>query len=331
MAPDVTRHVRRGQDGWRPLTKTQQIVQEPVECGLGAQILYYGFQLFITIIISMPSSRKQTRNRPSRERRSVPDHWFDDSSAIAIYIRLARVFRERIAEGQWKPGQRVATVEELSKQYKVARITVRQALALLSAEGLLSTARGRGTIVARELNMAIDDPTLRRAINDRYNVAPGQTIKVLTRQRNQALPPLLTLDAGNTGKYVHIKRLHLHNGRPFALLHSYVAQDIYDTFPKSSDQKFKIQRLLKEAGATTAVARQEVTTSHATPEVAKLLEYTMGGTLVKLRSWRFDSNHRILYATINQYRGDLFVLDFVEEQKDANTPLPWLIPLTRYR
>jgi len=219
----------------------------------------------------------------------------------------------------------------LSKQYKVARITVRQALALLSAEGLLSTARGRGTIVAREPNMPIDDPTLRRAINDRYNVAPGQTIKVLGRRRNQSLPPLLSLDAGHSGKYVHLERLYLQNGRPFALLDSYVTQDIYSTFPRNSDQKFKIQHLLQEAGANTTVARQEITTSYATPEVAKQLHYTMGGTLVKLRSWRFDANHRILYASINQYRGDLFVLDFIEERSEANRPLPWLIPLTRYR
>ena len=222
-------------------------------------------------------------------------------------------------------------MEELSKQYKVARITVRQALALLSAEGLLTTARGRGTIVAANPNLPVDDPTLRRAINDRYNVAPGQTIKVLGRRRNQSLPPLLSLDACDRGKYVHLKRLYLQNGRPFALLDSYVAQDIYGTFPRKSDEKFKIQRLLQEAGAVTTVARQEITISYATPEVAKLLDYSMGGTLVKLRSWRFDPNHRILYATINQYRGDLFVLDFVDEQTESNRPLPWLIPLTRYR
>jgi GntR family transcriptional regulator len=179
--------------------------------------------------------------------------------------------------------------------------------------------------------MAIDDPTLRRAINDRYNVAPGQTIEVLERRRNQSLPPLLALDGGNAGKYVFLRRLYLQNGRPFAVLDSYVAQDIYSKFPRHGEQKFKIQRLLQEAGATATVARQEITTSYATPEVAKLLDYTMGGTLVKLRSWRFDANHRILYAAINQYRGDLFVLDFVEEQNERNRPLPWLIPLPRYR
>lgn len=259
------------------------------------------------------------------------DHWFDDSSAIALYVRLARVFRERIAEGQWKPGERLATVEDLSKEYKVAKITVRQALALLSAEGLLSSSRGRGTFVARDLNMAIDDPTLRRAINDRYDVTPGQTIRVLSRQRNQQLPPLLALDSGDAGKFVRVRKIHLHNGRPFVYLDSYVAQDIYDTFPRNGDKKFKIQRLIKDAGAKMTVARQEVTVGHATPEVAELLEYTMGGNLVKLRSWRFNQDHRILYATINQYRGDLFVLDFIDERQDASKPLPWLIPLTRYR
>ena len=259
------------------------------------------------------------------------DQWFDDSSAIALYVRLARVFRERILEGEWKPGQKLATLDALSKQYKVARITVRQALALLAAKGLLSSSRGRGTLVTRDLNMAVDDPTLRRAINDGYNVAPGQTIRILSRRRNQRLPPMLALDAGDTGKYVRVRKTHLHNGRPFALLDSYIAQDVYDAFPRNGDKKFKFQRLLKEAGAKIAVARQEVTVGYATPEVAERLDYTMGGNLVKLRSWRFDQNHRIVYATINQYRGDLFVLDFIDERHDASKPLPWLIPLTRYR
>jgi hypothetical protein len=56
----------------------------------------------------------------------------------------------------------------------------------------------------------------------------------------------------------------------------------------------------------------------------------MGGSLIRLRSWRFGTGGHVIYATVNLYRGDLFVLDYVESD-GAMRPLPWLTPLTRYR
>jgi GntR family transcriptional regulator len=127
-----------------------------------------------------------------------------------------------------------------------------------------------------------------------------------------------------------IRKIHLHNEVPFAVLESYVEQGVFSKFPHEADRKFKIQRLIREAGVEISAARQEVTVSHATPDVAKLLDYVMGGSLIRLRSWRFGTGGHVIYATVNLYRGDLFVLDYVESD-GAMRPLPWLTPLTRYR
>jgi GntR family transcriptional regulator len=254
----------------------------------------------------------------------------NESSAIALYIRLARVLREQISQGHWRPGDRLPTVEQLSSERGVSRVTVRQAVALLVKEGLLLSSRGRGIVVARTAFLPIDDPGLRLAINDRYGLAAGQRIRVLSRGRCNSLPPELSLEIGVTTGFSRIRKVHLHNGLPFAYLDSYVPQEIYDLFPRGSDKKLKIQRLIRDAGIDIHVARQEVTLTHATPEVAALLDCAMGAALVRLRSWRFDKSGRIVYAAANLYRGDLFVLDFVEEQSDRK-PLPWLTPLTRYR
>ena len=253
-----------------------------------------------------------------------------ESAAIALYIRLARVFRERILQGQWRPGERLPTVDALSTQFDVAVVTARQAIALLVGEGLLNSARGRGIFVAQDVRIAIDDPALRSAINDRYEVAPGQTIRVLNRRRALRLPPTLALSDDDDSRFTRIRKIHLQNNKPFALLESYVAQDVFERFPSKADAKFKIQRLIREAGVEIALARQEVTVSHATPDVAELLDYVMGGSLIRLRSWRFSAGGQVIYATVNLYRGDLFVLDYVESQGAARA-VPWLILLTRYR
>ncbi|MBX2885336.1 MAG: GntR family transcriptional regulator, partial [Granulosicoccus sp.] len=60
-----------------------------------------------------------------------------DKSAIARYIQLASVFRNRIRNGDWKVGEQIPTVTQLSAEYGVAGMTIRQALDILQSEGLI--------------------------------------------------------------------------------------------------------------------------------------------------------------------------------------------------
>ena len=46
-------------------------------------------------------------------------------------------------------GDKIATLEELEREFNVARVTVRQAIELLQSEGLLKSHQGRGTFVTK--------------------------------------------------------------------------------------------------------------------------------------------------------------------------------------
>ena len=74
-------------------------------------------------------------------------HKLFGDSPIPRYVQLADVLRGRIARGHWKAGERVPTLEALTREFDVARVTVRQAVDVLSREGLLSAQQGRGTFV----------------------------------------------------------------------------------------------------------------------------------------------------------------------------------------
>ncbi len=69
------------------------------------------------------------------------------SSQIPLYHQVANDIRDRIASGAWEPGRQIPTEPELSNLYGASRITIRQALANLSQEGLISRQRGRGSFV----------------------------------------------------------------------------------------------------------------------------------------------------------------------------------------
>jgi len=70
------------------------------------------------------------------------------SSAEGFPYRLiVGELRAEILDGRWPPGSRMPSEHELATRYRTSRPTVRRALAVLKAEGLLSTEQGRGAFV----------------------------------------------------------------------------------------------------------------------------------------------------------------------------------------
>lgn len=71
-----------------------------------------------------------------------------------VHREVAETLRARIREQTYPPGGKLPSEQDLSQELNVARDTVRLALGLLRAEGLLRTYRGRGTFV-------VENPPLR--------------------------------------------------------------------------------------------------------------------------------------------------------------------------
>ncbi len=68
------------------------------------------------------------------------------------YLRILESLRSRIAGGEWRVGDQIPTDEELMQMFGVSRFTVRAALDILVADGLIKRYRRRGTFVAGRPN-----------------------------------------------------------------------------------------------------------------------------------------------------------------------------------
>ncbi|MFF7903721.1 GntR family transcriptional regulator [Streptomyces sp. NPDC007920] len=62
----------------------------------------------------------------------------------AGYLRVAQAIRDRIADGIWPPGHKLPNRPTLADEFGVGENTVRQAVEIVLAEGLLESFRGRG-------------------------------------------------------------------------------------------------------------------------------------------------------------------------------------------
>ena len=84
-----------------------------------------------------------------------------------LYQQVAQRLRQDIDTGKYMPGDLLPSEPQLSRHYNVSRQTVRQAIAVLRAEGLLEVEQGRGTFVRQ--------PPLRLRLNRyaRHTRQPG--------------------------------------------------------------------------------------------------------------------------------------------------------------
>jgi DNA-binding transcriptional regulator YhcF (GntR family) len=96
----------------------------------------------------------------------------DLDSAIPIVEQIHAEIRHAIAAGEIQPGQSLPTVRQLADDLGINLNTVARAYRLVEGDGLVSSIRGRGTVVrsAREA-----PATAERSVRERI----GRTIREL--------------------------------------------------------------------------------------------------------------------------------------------------------
>jgi DNA-binding GntR family transcriptional regulator len=103
---------------------------------------------------------------------------------LPLYARIAAAIRDDITSGTLEPGAQVPGEQALTKTWGTTRPTVRQALELLRAEGLIVTQQGRGRFVRRK-------PPIRVRSAGRHDAPlPGEPTSPFARdaEREGAVP-----------------------------------------------------------------------------------------------------------------------------------------------
>ena len=149
----------------------------------------------------------------------------------------ARRIREEIAasiqSGEWRPGDRVPTEQELAARYGCARATVSKALGELAASGLVERRRKAGTFVAR--------PPVHSAVMTVPDLA--ELIAARGQVYRWELASLETASAGDdplSGPALRIEGVHIAAGEAFALERRFIA---LGEVPEAANADFAKNRL----------------------------------------------------------------------------------------
>lgn len=76
--------------------------------------------------------------------------------------KLANLLRQHIESGEWAPGDKLPTEQQLTEQFQVSRTVVREAVSRLKSMGLLTSRQGAGVFVAprHQARALAFDPTV---------------------------------------------------------------------------------------------------------------------------------------------------------------------------
>ena len=71
----------------------------------------------------------------------------DHEAKTPVYLQLAAILRDGIERGDYQPGRKLPSENELLQRYRLARGTIRKAMRVLVDEGLVEVVPGRGVFV----------------------------------------------------------------------------------------------------------------------------------------------------------------------------------------
>src|SRR6202453_5180458 len=75
------------------------------------------------------------------------------SDGRPMYLQIMEQVRQKVAVGDWKPGDQIPSIRALAIELRVSVITVKRAYLELEREGVIVTQHGKGSIVATHPNL----------------------------------------------------------------------------------------------------------------------------------------------------------------------------------
>jgi GntR family transcriptional regulator len=226
--------------------------------------------------------------------------------AQSQHQRIATDLRDQIASGALAPGGALASEADLQAQFGVSRGTVRQALATLRAEGLISGTRGRRAVVARPaLSQSFDQMVSFSAWARRSGRLPSaRTLELSRRPCPPELAPLLNLDAG--APVFQYTRLRLLDGEPAMVEHGTFVEIVGRLLLDFDLDTGSVYEQLSARGVALAEADQQISAVGASAELAQLLAIPRRSPVLSVRRRVFDAAGVPVEFSADSYRGDIF-------------------------
>ncbi|MEW1907240.1 GntR family transcriptional regulator [Kitasatospora sp. NPDC085895] len=249
---------------------------------------------------------------------------------MAKYEKIADGLRERIRSGEWLPGEKLPSeTPELTAHYKASLPTIRQALAVLAAEGVVDKVHGRGNYVREPRKLVVrtnerhqwEKDRARQPEEERRKTGAtehdtGLTISDLVFdarfrdiEANKDLAGLFGVPVGTQLLERSYRTRYREEDTPFNVSRSYLVRDVAKANPDLLNPAMEpwpggTQHQLFTIGIELSRIEERVTARPPTAEEAEDLSIRAGVSVLLLRKICYDTEGRVVEVSDVTMPGD---------------------------
>ncbi len=242
----------------------------------------------------------------------------DKTSFTPLYYQIANNLRRDIKKGKYKANTALPSEYQLMERYGVSRGTVRDAIKVLLAEGLVTRQRGRGSFITSpkieqslvkllsftELMRSQGKTPAARVIASKVFNSPDDEAE---KSKMEQVAQKLGLSLG--APILFIERLRLGDDEPLVIERSYFPAELLKALLEYDLERHSIYMTMEnELDIKLGYAEQSIEATVSDPADSDMLQIRPGSPMLLIKRLAYTvAGDRVEYAE-DLYRGDRLTL-----------------------
>ena len=237
---------------------------------------------------------------------------------LPIYMQLVESIKKKIVSGDLKIGERLVSEREMSLQYGINRMTVRNALKQLKNEGIIEARRGSG-------NYIIKVPTL----EDKLQLGQSNAVLSLSMQIRQngmkssrqmiSFKKIFCEGAlkdtfPNEDKLYEIVRLSLINDNPYAFQKAYIPCSVFKEAERFDFESFSLYKYMEDQGHRPDKVISYLQIVSIPDEYADIMNVNKDKKVFLFDYYGFDKDHGLVEYTISYHLPEYTSFKYVSKK-----------------
>lgn len=223
-----------------------------------------------------------------------------------IYIQIHNDIKRAIEAGKWAVGDRIPSERELSRNFDVSRMTLRQAIQTLVDEGILERQVGSGTYVANQ------------KVQEKMSGVTSFTDLMLTQGKqptsktisyhvmNPSLSEAEKLKLNEDDQVLRMERIRYGDDVPICFEVATVPEKLIDGLSKKEVTSSLYRALEDKKQLSPGKAQQTVSAMSASERIAEYLSIKRGDAILRLRQVTYLQDGTPFEYVRTQYVGERF-------------------------
>lgn len=219
------------------------------------------------------------------------------------YLMIIEQIKEKINQGELKPGERLPSEMDFAKELGVSRNTLREALRILEEENIVIRKHGIGTFVNKKpvFSNGIEELFSITDMIEREGKKPGTDIYFVGFVEPHS-DDIQELNLEENEQVYLVKRVRTADGQPLVYCIDKIPANLLSKGFKPTQES--LIHSLEQEGITIKYAEAQIKTISYHDEISDIMRCDKDTPLLILRQVHFDESNRPVLYSINYFKSD---------------------------